>query len=42
VIEGKGSMIGAEDASAMRNYTTSVKCVSMTGEVLAIKTSDFY
>ena len=39
---GKGNMIGEEDATAMRNYTTSVKCVSMEGEVLAIKTIDFY
>jgi hypothetical protein len=39
---GKGYMIGEEDAVAMRNCTTSVKCISMKGELLAIKTSDFY
>ena len=35
-------MIGDEDAAAMRNYTTSVRCVSQSGILLAIKTSDFY
>lgn len=35
-------MIGEEDAVSMRNFTTTVKCVSMQGELLAIKLSDFY
>jgi len=42
LIMGKGNVLGEEDAAAMRNYTTSVKCVSMTGEALVIKTQDFY
>jgi len=39
---GSGNMIGEEDAVAFRNYTTSLKCVSNHGELLAIKTQDFY
>ena len=39
---GKGNMIGEEDAVVMRNYTTTVRCVTYEGELLAIKTIDFY
>lgn len=41
-IMGKGNMLCEEDVFALRNCTTSVKCVSMTGELLVMKTIDFY
>jgi hypothetical protein len=35
-------MIGEEDASQLRNYSTSCQCISQTGILLAIKTQDFH
>lgn len=35
-------MIGEEDAVSMREYSTTVKCLSQEGVMLAMKTSDFY
>jgi hypothetical protein len=39
---GKGNMLGDEDAFGMRNYTTIARCLSMNGELLAIKIVDFH
>eukprot|EP00347_Sterkiella_histriomuscorum_P012371 403368842 len=41
-IVSRGNMIGEEDAIKMRDYTTTLKCVSQNGILLALKTSDFY
>ena len=41
-ILGKGNMIGEDDAAAMRNYSTTCRCVSQTGALLWIKTSEFH
>lgn len=37
----KGQLIGEEDAIVSRNYSSTVKCISSTGVVLRVKTSDF-
>lgn len=41
-IIGVGNMIGEEDASQHREYTTTCHCISHTGILLAIKTEDFF
>lgn len=41
-ILGKGNMVGEDDAAQMRNYTTTCKCVSQSGTLLWIKTSEFH
>lgn len=35
-------MIGEEDASQERGYTSTCKCLSQNGVLLAIKTNDFF
>lgn len=41
-IIGVGNMIGEEDASQERGYTSTCKCLSQNGVLLAIKTNDFF
>jgi hypothetical protein len=39
---GVGNMIGEEDASQSRLYSTSCACKSLIGVLLVIKTTDFF
>ena len=41
-IIGAGSMIGEEDASQKKDYSTTCRCLSQKGILLAIKTNDFF
>ena len=38
---GKGYLLGHEDVINDRNYTTSVKCISLEGSVFEIKAEEF-
>jgi hypothetical protein len=37
----EGQIVGFEDASNSRNYTTSLKCTSLTGTLYVCKTQEF-
>lgn len=37
----QGNLIGTEDAINQRNYSTTVKCSSLTGSLFTLKIEDF-
>ena len=38
---GVGQVLGFEDVILKRNYTTTVRCISTSGQIYAIKAEDF-